>query len=226
MARSTLIEARPFVWSRESVCGIVGYVGRHEAWPIIFEGLRRLEYRGYDSAGIAIIDTQGDIQLRKTVGRVHDLVGDGTLADPEGYVGLGHTRWATHGRPSNENAHPHDDCHGRIAVVHNGIVENYRALKETLEKDGVKFESETATEVLAHLIAALLRAPHLLGQFDDVRRLEQARRGDRRAQRCVDGLLVGEAGGRVLAALAAPGTQMGGCGFCTGTIQGLTTLKL
>ncbi|MEC9013054.1 MAG: hypothetical protein VYA78_00620 [Chloroflexota bacterium] len=152
MARSTLIEARPFEWSRESVCGIVGYVGRHEAWPIIFEGLRRLEYRGYDSAGIAIVDTHGDIQLRKTVGKVNDLDGDGSQVHPEGYVGLGHTRWATHGRPSNENAHPHIDCRGRIAVVHNGIVENYLELKLRLADSGHNFESETDTEVLTHLV--------------------------------------------------------------------------
>ena len=152
MARSTLIEARPFVWSRESVCGIVGYVGRQEAWPIIFEGLRRLEYRGYDSAGIAIVDTHGDIQLRKTVGKVNDLDGDGSQVHPEGYVGLGHTRWATHGRPSNENAHPHIDCRGRIAVVHNGIVENYLELKRRLADSGHNFESETDTEVLTHLV--------------------------------------------------------------------------
>ena len=140
------------MWSRESVCGIVGYVGRQEAWPIIFEGLRRLEYRGYDSAGIAIVDTHGDIQLRKTVGKVNDLDGDGSQVHPEGYVGLGHTRWATHGRPSNENAHPHIDCRGRIAVVHNGIVENYLELKRRLADSGHNFESETDTEVLTHLV--------------------------------------------------------------------------
>ena len=132
------------------MCGIVGYVGGQEAWPIIFEGLRRLEYRGYDSAGIAIVDVQGDIQLRKTVGKVNGLEGSGPV--PQGSVGLGHTRWATHGRPSHENAHPHIDCEQRIAVVHNGIVENYLELKRRLIDDGHVFCSETDTEVLTHLV--------------------------------------------------------------------------
>ncbi len=134
------------------VCGIVGYVGGQEAWPIIFEGLRRLEYRGYDSAGIAIVDTQGDIQLRKTVGKVNGLDDSGSVAHPNGSVGLGHTRWATHGRPSHENAHPHTDCQHRIAVVHNGIVENYLDLKRRLVESGHTFGSETDTEVLTHLV--------------------------------------------------------------------------
>jgi glucosamine--fructose-6-phosphate aminotransferase (isomerizing) len=133
------------------VCGIVGYVGGQEAWPIIFEGLRRLEYRGYDSAGIAIIDPHGDIQLRKTIGKVNGLERDGAEPHPNGTVGLGHTRWATHGRPSHENAHPHTDCQQRIAVVHNGIVENYLELKRRLADAGHVFESETDTEVLTHL---------------------------------------------------------------------------
>ncbi|MED5587285.1 MAG: hypothetical protein VX581_00430 [Chloroflexota bacterium] len=102
------------------MCGIVGYVGGQEAWPIVYEALRRLEYRGYDSAGIAVVDPYGDIQLRKTVGKVSGL--ESTGEHPDGSVGLGHTRWATHGRPSHENAHPHTDCEHRIAVVHTGIV--------------------------------------------------------------------------------------------------------
>ncbi|MBO20671.1 MAG: glutamine--fructose-6-phosphate transaminase (isomerizing) [Chloroflexi bacterium] len=134
------------------MCGIVGYVGGQEAWPIILEGLRRLEYRGYDSAGIAIVDPHGDIQLRKTVGRVHGLDSEDTDSLPNGNVGLGHTRWATHGRPSEENAHPHTDCEQRIAVVHNGIVENYIELKRRLQDGGHVFESETDTEVLTHLV--------------------------------------------------------------------------
>ena len=134
------------------MCGIIGYVGGQEAWPIIFEGLRRLEYRGYDSAGIAIVDAQGDIQLRKTVGKVNGLEGGESPDHPQGSVGLGHTRWATHGRPSNENAHPHVDCQHRIAVVHNGIVENYLELKRRLADGGHTFESETDTEVLTHLV--------------------------------------------------------------------------
>ena len=132
------------------MCGIVGYVGGQEAWPIIYEGLRRLEYRGYDSAGIAIVDSYGDIQLRKTVGKVSGL--EITGEHPDGFVGLGHTRWATHGRPSHENAHPHTDCEQRIAVVHNGIVENYLELKRRLIDAGHEFGSETDTEVLTHLV--------------------------------------------------------------------------
>ena len=132
------------------MCGIVGYVGGQEAWPIIYEGLRRLEYRGYDSAGIAVVDSHGDIQLRKTVGKVSGL--ESTGEHPNGSVGLGHTRWATHGRPSHENAHPHTDCEQRIAVVHNGIVENYLDLKRRLIDAGHEFGSETDTEVLTHLV--------------------------------------------------------------------------
>ena len=132
------------------MCGIVGYVGGQEAWPIIYEGLRRLEYRGYDSAGIAVVDSHGDIQLRKTVGKVSGL--ESTGGHPNGSVGLGHTRWATHGRPSHENAHPHTDCEQRIAVVHNGIVENYIDLKRRLIDAGHEFDSETDTEVLTHLV--------------------------------------------------------------------------
>ena len=134
------------------MCGIVGYVGGQEAWPIVYEGLRRLEYRGYDSAGIAIVDPQGDLQLRKTVGKVNGLDSAGSGAHPNGSVGLGHTRWATHGRPSHENAHPHTDCQHRIAVVHNGIVENYLELKRRLVESGHVFGSETDTEVLTHLV--------------------------------------------------------------------------
>ena len=132
------------------MCGIVGYVGGQEAWPIIYEGLRRLEYRGYDSAGIAVVDSHGDIQMRKAVGKVSGL--ESTGEHPSGSVGLGHTRWATHGRPSHENAHPHTDCEQRIAVVHNGIVENYLELKRRLIDAGHEFGSETDTEVLTHLV--------------------------------------------------------------------------
>ena len=134
------------------MCGIVGYVGDKEAWPIILEGLQRLEYRGYDSAGIAIVDESGELRFRKTVGKVGGLA----LADREdslrGSVGLGHTRWATHGRPSNANAHPHTDCHGQLAVVHNGIVENFLELRSRLQTSGHSFSSETDTEVITHLI--------------------------------------------------------------------------
>ena len=134
------------------MCGIVGYVGDQPAWPIVLEGLRRLEYRGYDSAGVAVLEPNGGLRLCKTVGRVHGLVDDFVGPTPLGLAGVGHTRWATHGRPSESNAHPHTDCSGTIAVAHNGIVENYLSLKTDLKKRGHHFKSETDTEVIAHLI--------------------------------------------------------------------------
>ena len=134
------------------MCGIVGYVGDKDAWPIIFEGLRRLEYRGYDSAGIAILDPAGELQFHRAVGKVGGLAAANQRDLPQGSVGLGHTRWATHGRPSDANAHPHTDCQGRIAVVHNGIVENFVELKSRLQAEGHHFSSETDTEVITHLV--------------------------------------------------------------------------
>ncbi len=134
------------------MCGIVGYVGDRQAWPIVVEGLRRLEYRGYDSAGVAVIEPERGLQLRKTVGRVVGLLHDATCPAPEGSAALGHTRWATHGRPTEANSHPHTDCSGRIAVAHNGIVENYLDLKTELQRRGHRFQSETDTEVIPHLI--------------------------------------------------------------------------
>jgi glucosamine--fructose-6-phosphate aminotransferase (isomerizing) len=133
------------------MCGIVGYVGSEEALPIILEGLRRLEYRGYDSAGVAVVD--GALTVRKREGKLSEL--DAVLADdpvPAGTVGMGHTRWATHGVPSDRNAHPHIDCTGRVAVIHNGIIENFGSLKQELEKAGHSFDSDTDTEVVAHLL--------------------------------------------------------------------------
>ena len=135
------------------MCGIIGYVGNNDAWPIIFEGLQKLEYRGYDSAGIAIIDQSRQLHFRKTVGKVNGLLHASEIdGPPKGFVGLGHTRWATHGRPSNANAHPHTECGQQIAVVHNGIVENFLPLKRGLIGQGHQFCSETDTEVIAHLI--------------------------------------------------------------------------
>ena len=135
------------------MCGIVGYIGKRQAAPILLEGLHRLEYRGYDSAGIAV-GNKGKLKVAKRKGRVREL----DALEPQkfrGVQGIAHTRWATHGEPSDLNAHPHSDASGRYAVVHNGIVENAVALKAQLVQRGVVFTSETDTEVLAHLIALL-----------------------------------------------------------------------
>lgn len=133
------------------MCGIVGYAGPRQANTVLLNGLKKLEYRGYDSAGIAVCG-DGEILCRKKKGRVQELK---PLADTlEGHVGIGHTRWATHGKPSDANSHPHFDCSGRFALVHNGIIENYEALKARLQEKGHQFQSETDSEVLAHLIEA------------------------------------------------------------------------
>src|ERR1700746_198745 len=134
------------------MCGIVGYIGKRDATPILMEGLHRVEYRGYDSAGIAIM-RPGGLQVSKCKGRVRDL--EAILPKRfKGAPGIAHTRWATHGEPSDDNAHPHCDAANRIAVVHNGIIENAASLRARLITEGVTLRSETDTEVLAHLIAA------------------------------------------------------------------------
>jgi glucosamine--fructose-6-phosphate aminotransferase (isomerizing) len=134
------------------MCGIVGYVGKREAVPIILDGLRRLEYRGYDSAGIAVLDGGSQLLVRRASGKLRNLE-EAIRIDPlGGRQGIGHTRWATHGRPTEENAHPHRDCTGNLVVVHNGIIENYLALKEQLLREGHHFLTETDTEVIAHLV--------------------------------------------------------------------------
>jgi glucosamine--fructose-6-phosphate aminotransferase (isomerizing) len=138
----------------EFMCGIVGYLGNKQAAPILLEGLARMEYRGYDSAGLVVVSKAGSI-LAKSKGRVIKLVGKLDGQEPAGFLGIAHTRWATHGVPSDANAHPHSDCKGEIFVVHNGIIENYQSIKDRLIKDGHKFLSETDTEVLAHLIESL-----------------------------------------------------------------------
>ena len=138
------------------MCGIVGYVGGQDAVPILLEGLGRLEYRGYDSAGVAVAG-RGGLKVRKVSGRVADLAAD-LPARFKGAPGIGHTRWATHGEPTPENAHPHTDMSGRIAVVHNGIIENAEELRAKLIADGVEFTSQTDTETVAHLIAAAFAA--------------------------------------------------------------------
>ena len=155
------------------MCGIVGYVGARNATPILLEGLRRLEYRGYDSAGLAVVD-DGHIEIRRDAGKLDRLLAL-VNADPvNGLIGIGHTRWATHGEPSARNAHPHVGPSGEVVVVHNGIVENYRSLKNELEAEGAAFRSETDTEVIVHLVE------HYLAAGDDL--LTAARKAIRQLQ--------------------------------------------
>ena len=134
------------------MCGIVGYIGKKQVVPVIVDGLRRLEYRGYDSAGIAVAGKGDGLQLRRAEGKLRNLEEAIRLNPLDGTYGIGHTRWATHGRPTEENAHPHRDCTGKIVVVHNGIVENYLTLKKKLIEEGHKFTTETDTEIIAHLV--------------------------------------------------------------------------
>ena len=133
------------------MCGIIGYIGPKSVVPVLMEGLRKLEYRGYDSAGVAVV-RNGEVTIRRSAGRLSNLAH--SIADDPltGEYGLGHTRWATHGRPTEENAHPHRDCTGRIVVVHNGIIENYLDLKRELQSQGHTFVTETDTEIVAHLV--------------------------------------------------------------------------
>src|SRR6185312_1435021 len=143
------------------MCGIVGYIGQKRVVPIILDGLKRLEYRGYDSAGIAVIQNGGQspptLAVRRAQGKLRNLEENIRLQPLEGHYGIGHTRWATHGRPTEENAHPHRDCTGEIVVVHNGIIENYLPLKRQLQAAGHTFRTETDTEVVAHLLEAELQ---------------------------------------------------------------------
>jgi glucosamine--fructose-6-phosphate aminotransferase (isomerizing) len=134
------------------MCGIVGYVGKKRVVPVIIDGLKRLEYRGYDSAGIAVCGNGEGLQIRRAEGKLRNLEEVIRLKPLDGTYGIGHTRWATHGRPTEENAHPHRDCTGRVVVVHNGIIENYVVLKKKLIEEGHKFSTETDTEVIAHLV--------------------------------------------------------------------------
>jgi glucosamine--fructose-6-phosphate aminotransferase (isomerizing) len=138
------------------MCGIIGYIGSKPVVPVLIEGLRRMEYRGYDSAGVAVVSPEG-ISLRRSAGKLANLE-QAIRVDPvEGLYGVGHTRWATHGRPTEENAHPHRDCTGRIVVVHNGIIENYLELKKELQSQGHEFKTETDTEIVAHLVEREMR---------------------------------------------------------------------
>ena len=155
------------------MCGIVGYVGSRRVVPVILEGLKRLEYRGYDSAGIVFLEDDRLVKFRSQ-GKLSQLEGlvEDVLGKPV-HIGLGHTRWATHGAPTTENAHPHSDCSGNLVVVHNGIIENYHSLREELIAKGHKFSSETDTEVLAHLIEEYLELDLVLAV--------------RKALKCVEG---------------------------------------
>src|SRR5213593_4557450 len=134
------------------MCGIVGYIGKNEAVPIILDGLKRLEYRGYDSAGLAVLGKDGKLVIRRAKGKLHNLEDSIRKSPIQGSFGIGHTRWATHGRPNEQNAHPHVDCGGVTAVIHNGIIENFEALKAPLVEKGHRFTSETDTEVAVHLL--------------------------------------------------------------------------
>ncbi len=145
------------------MCGIVGYIGGRTAWPIIVKGLQRLEYRGYDSAGVAVLN-EGDLKLRKCRGKVSDLVQMVKGQDLSGAVGIGHTRWATHGEPNDVNAHPHVSMNGKFVVVHNGIIENYREIKAHLIEKGYTFKSQTDTEVFANFVESLYLSEKLTAE--------------------------------------------------------------
>ena len=139
------------------MCGIVGYVGNKQVVPLIIDGLRKLEYRGYDSAGIAVVNEDHELEIRRAKGKLRNLEEAIRLTPLDGTYGIGHTRWATHGRPTEENAHPHRDCTGHVVVVHNGIIENYIQLKDRLSKLDHQFVTETDTEIIAHLIEEYLK---------------------------------------------------------------------
>ena len=134
------------------MCGIVAYIGKKQAYPVLIKGLQRLEYRGYDSAGVALINKKGELNVFKRKGKVSDLVGFAKEQDTSGTIGIGHTRWATHGEPNDVNSHPHYSQSQNLVMIHNGIIENYAAIKEGLQKRGHNYLSQTDTEVLIHLI--------------------------------------------------------------------------
>ena len=157
------------------MCGIVGYVGKRSAVDYLLEGLRRLEYRGYDSAGVATLNGGSNLHTVKTVGRIENLANEVALRNPPGNIGIGHTRWATHGGATQANAHPHFGGNGpTLALVHNGVIENYKSLKATLEAEGYVFKSETDTEVVAHLVAAALTRQSPPADADDIAAMHAA----------------------------------------------------
>jgi len=155
------------------MCGIIGYIGSKPVVPVLLDGLRRMEYRGYDSAGVALVSPEG-IALRRSAGKLVNLEMALEAEPVDGVYGVGHTRWATHGRPTEENAHPHRDCTGRIVVVHNGIIENYLELKHELQQQGHEFKTETDTEIVAHLVEREMRSD---GLEEAVRRALKVMRG-------------------------------------------------
>ena len=143
------------------MCGIVGYIGHKEAYPVLIKGLRRLEYRGYDSAGVALINSDGNLNVYKTKGKVDNLTEYCNDKDVSGSVGIAHTRWATHGEPSSRNAHPHYSQSHNLAIIHNGIIENYADIKQKLIEKGVTFQSDTDTEVLVQLVEYVMEKKQL-----------------------------------------------------------------
>src|ERR1700758_4897694 len=150
------------------MCGIVGYVGQRPAFDVVMDALRRMEYRGYDSSGIALLDGKGKLTVRRRAGRLANLeeaVAEMPSSSLTGTTGLGHTRWATHGRPTDRNAHPHRDASGKIAVVHNGIIENFAVLRRELEAAGVEFASDTDTEVAVQLVGLQYHSGDTAGDF-------------------------------------------------------------
>ena len=172
------------------MCGIVGYVGQREATPVLIEGLRRLEYRGYDSAGVATV-TGSRLHVHKQAGRIAGLAAHLEQHPAPGTTGIGHTRWATHGPANDRNAHPHLGGDGVVAVVHNGVIENYTALKRQLQEEGFVFHSDTDTEVIAHLIASRLNGEGLIGAVNEILPLLKGTYGLAAVSRLEPGLVVG-----------------------------------
>ena len=159
------------------MCGIMGYAGFRQATPVLLDGLKRLEYRGYDSAGIAVVGDDGVVRVARSEGKLGNLTARLAADPPPGRFGIGHTRWATHGRPSEENAHPHRDASGRVVVIHNGIIENFLSLKRELVAEGVKFLSETDTEVVAQALGAERRKTPEAPFVEIVRRVALSLKG-------------------------------------------------